>query len=931
MTKFFHDCTQSKRCLLILLMALLYSTQAKLEAQSCDPDVTAPVAVCVENTVVALGAGGTATVNANTFNDNSYDACCLGNFQVSRLVDGPCDEDGSQDDFTNNITFCCADIGATFSVILKVYDCAGNFNTCFAAVEVQDKLKPVCVAPANVTVSCAQFDPSLEAYGSGAHTDNCCLDNTITTLDSHLFNQYCVQGTLKRIFNVSDCSGNTSQCTQNIVVNYEQNYFVKFPNDVIVPTTNPNGNYGELTYFGVDCELMAASYSDQTFANPADADFKILRTWTVINWCTYDPGLPVISIPNPTPNAFSNHLSNLPGPIVSAAGTAPPWLATVVKINPTDPTPTDYSTFWSAAANGYEYKQIIKVIDTFFVAVQGNVFSDSSANCSYQTGETLLADWTVKATGLTTGEIKEVQTDANGAYTVTLSGVDTVVNITLVSGGNFGQNCQTNYNVNGVVGQTVSQDIPVHLEQRCALLSVGIAAPLVRRCFETRYTVQGCNMSSETVANTYVEVNLDAYLGYLQSSVPATLVSGNIYRFELGDLREGDCKSFWIDANVSCAAPLGLTHLTEAKIFPYDDCRGNSNWSGADVEVSATCDGDSVRFKIANIGDGPMTQALDFVVVEDIIMLQGSGFQLGVGEELNIAYPANGATWRLETPEEILHPFGGVQAVAVEGCGGLNQTGLVNIFPLSDSNPFVAKDCQQNVGSFDPNDKQAFPVGFSSNHYLHSNTDIEYMIRFQNTGTDTAFTVKVLDKLSSHLAPATVRVLATSHPVEFSTLESGELQFLFSNIQLPDSNVNLAASNGFLKFRVAQKLDNPEGTLIENKAAIYFDFNDPVITNTTFHTINDHFLTVGIDDPLTAAKGLKVFPNPTADAATFKFEQTVVNGRFELKNQMGQSIRNERFSGDQYLFERAGLPSGVYFFSVSAENGAVFTGKILVK
>ncbi len=270
-------------------------------------------------------------------------------------------------------------------------------------------------------------------------------------------------------------------------------------------------------------------------------------------------------------------------------------------------------------------------------------------------------------------------------------------------------------------------------------------------------------------------------------------------------------------------------------------------------------------------------------------------------------------------------------AVALEGCGGLNQTGLVNIFPLSDANPFIGNDCTDNRGAFDPNDKQGFPIGVGTEHNVHSNTDIEYFVRFQNTGTDTAFTVRVLDTLSQHLDPASVRVLATSHPSEFAILEGNVVQFLFNNILLPDSNVNQVASNGFLKFRIAQKTDLPEGIRIENTAHIYFDFNEAVVTNTTFHTINDHLLTVGIDDPLQAGSHVKVFPNPTADEATFLFENVISNGRFELKNQIGQSVRFAKFSGTQYRFERAGLQSGIYFFSIMQENGATYTGKILVK
>ncbi|MDO8970595.1 MAG: hypothetical protein Q7U74_07905, partial [Saprospiraceae bacterium] len=120
---------------------------------------------------------------------------------------------------------------------------------------------------------------------------------------------------------------------------------------------------GEPTFFGEDCELLAVSYVDEIFTVVPDACFKIERTWKIINWCTFDPNLPFIQVPNPTPNPISNNPANLPGPIVSPLGTLAPWAPTNVRINPTDPQPTNYSTFWEKNANGYEYKQIIKIID----------------------------------------------------------------------------------------------------------------------------------------------------------------------------------------------------------------------------------------------------------------------------------------------------------------------------------------------------------------------------------------------------------------------------------------------------------------------------------------------------------------------------------------------------------------------------------------
>ncbi|MBK6996721.1 MAG: T9SS type A sorting domain-containing protein [Lewinellaceae bacterium] len=906
-----------------IVFAALLLFAPKIYSQ-CNPDITPPTAICAPTVFVSLPDNGPAEIDYWVFDAGSFDVCCLGAFELKRVTDGPCDSDADPDNYAATVTFCCADLGTPVVVSMRVNDCAGNFTECQTTVTVEDKIKPTC--PGDVTVSCADFDPTLAAYGA---TDNCCIDAVNNTgINYSLFNNNCKEGVISRSFTVADCYGNTNSCSQLIEVTYEQDYYVKFPDDLILTVETSNGQFGEPVFFGEDCELMGVSYEDEFFINGADNEIRQERTWTIINWCTYNPVLPFIDVPNPNPNALPDHASNLPGPTVSEFGTAPPWAPTIVKINPSDPTATDFSTFWNANANAYRYKQIIR--NRFFVGVEGTVFSDTSANCAYEAGESLLEAWTVKATGLVSGEVVEMLTDANGYYFVSLSGVDTAVSITLVASSNFGQNCQTEYIVNTIVAETLTQDVPVYLEDGCALLSVGVATPRLRRCFANRYTVQACNLSSGTVPDAYTEVTLDPLFDFTGSSIPGSLVSGNTYSFQLGDLGPGECESFTIDFLLSCEAEIGATHCLEAHVFPYDDCSEGSNWSGADVEVNATCDGDSVRFVISNVGNGDMTQVLDFVVVEDVVMRSEGTFQLNVGGTLSFSQPANGSTWRLEAQEEPQHPWGGPQAVALEGCGGLNNPGLVNLFPLSDPDPFEALDCLENIGAYDPNDKQGVPEGYGSQHYIKANTDLEYLIRFQNTGTDTAFTVVVLDTLSQQLDAASVRVQVASHPMEFAMLEGGILRFTFNNILLPDSNVNQAGSNGFIKFRIAQKPDLANETLIENSAAIYFDFNDPVITNTTFHTVGEHFVTVSTDD-LENTGLLRAYPNPASDAVIFDLKEWANAGRFEIFNSLGQGVSSESFTGKQFRFERKNLPAGIYHFQIISNNTKTASGKIMLK
>ncbi|MBC7776494.1 MAG: HYR domain-containing protein [Phycisphaerae bacterium] len=396
-------------------------------------DYTPPVAVCDAAVTVSIGVndpldcygpagangqpaaldacnfGGIAWVKASAFDNGSYDNCGNILLTIRRLgpysnailglntVNGhlPCNDPFP--DFPSefergiseqdSIKFYCGEAGTTQTVVLTIYqlDANGNiapgpdgtpiYNQCFIEVAVTDKIKPLCTPPAQVAVSCENFDPSLVAYGKAQIFDNCCLDTSKVYLsqcglthsvDYALFDTICNRGTLTRIFQAFDCVGNSSQCTQRVMVNYTQDYYIKFPNDTLVSVCNSTHIYGRPTFFGADCELLAVTYEDEIFGiiHP-DACYRIDRTWTVINWCTYNPMLPLTYVPNPmlvnTP--YHNPL-NVPGPIVSACGTAPPWAPTISKINPSDTVATNFCTFWNATANGYRYRQFVKIADT---------------------------------------------------------------------------------------------------------------------------------------------------------------------------------------------------------------------------------------------------------------------------------------------------------------------------------------------------------------------------------------------------------------------------------------------------------------------------------------------------------------------------------------------------------------------------------------
>ena len=158
-------------------------------------------------------------------------------------------------------------------------------------------------------------------------------------------------------------------------------------------------------------------------------------------------------------------------------------------------------------------------------------------------------------------------------------------------------------------------------------------------------------------------------------------------------------------------------------------------------------------------------------------------------------------------------------------------------------------------GSYDPNDKLVQPAGLFN---LETDTVLNYTIRFQNTGNDTAFTVVVRDTLPQQLDVTTFRLGATSHPCTYTLAANGIVTFTFDDILLPDSNTNEALSHGLVDFSIRPMQPVALGQVITNTANIYFDFNPPIHTPEASVTVVDQ---TGIAS-MAAPGVLRVYPVP---------------------------------------------------------------------
>mgnify|MGYP000887786735 CR=1 FL=1 len=475
---------------------------------------------------------------------------------------------------------------------------------------------------------------------------------------------------------------------------------------------------------------------------------------------------------------------------------------------------------------------------------------------------------------------------------------------------------------------------PGTLNTECPQLLVDISTYAIRPCFNSSYYVYYANASTIPVDDTYVDVTLDDDLAYVSSSIPATDLGNNVYRFETGNLGAAESGLFSIGFFTDCDAVSGATHCTEAHIYPDTICPGNLNWSGAEITVEGECVNDMIQLTIKNIGSAATTQMLDYVVVEDVLMLTDGSFNLASGQSFNLPlFAGNGSTYRLEAEQEPGYPYGGMPSVSIEGCGGLNP-GMVTLFSTENANPAISVYCRENTSSYDPNDKQALPKGYGAEHFIEKNTSIDYMIRFQNTGTDTAFKVVLVDTLSGLLDPQSIRTGAASHSYKFDLLQGNILRITFDNILLPQKALNEDGSQGFVQFSIKQQPDLADGTRIENTAAIYFDFNAPVITNQIFHTVGSKFVaSVSISETRADLPDLKVFPNPATDLLYFNSEGAIREAMsFTLTDVHGRILQQQNDLNFPMSLNAGSLEKGVYFFRFNAADGRqMWSGKVLVK
>lgn len=295
--------------------------------------------------------------------------------------------------------------------------------------------------------------------------------------------------------------------------------------------------------------------------------------------------------------------------------------------------------------------------------------------------------------------------------------------------------------------------------------------------------------------------------------------------------------------------------------------------------------------------------------------------------------PASIGVNTLSWTTQSLSPLNSTQVYAYFDMPGVGNTNYnVNATAWS-NNSIVASATytySQTIGcSFDPNDISVLPAGSGSNYLTPMGSRLDYLIRFQNTGNDTAYDISIKNPIDTSMDLSSLQLISSSHPVRMSYTGT-TMTFSFDQIMLPDSNHNEPESHGYIRYSLLPKSNRFDPTVVYNSALIFFDRNAPVVTNIVMNTLSNLLSVNFIPDkePLP-----QVYPNPVSENFNIRFDKN--NGSItmvEIVDVFGRIIETKRHTVESVLtISTHKYTNGLYYIRFIDKNRLLIGSTPLVK
>jgi uncharacterized repeat protein (TIGR01451 family) len=563
--------------------------------------------------------------------------------------------------------------------------------------------------------------------------------------------------------------------------------------------------------------------------------------------------------------------------------------------------------------------------DTFSVdnCISGTVYCDANSNGIFDSNENTISNVAIQ---IQTGNgIQTVYSDINGYYSLVYNSNNPIVinlnpnwssmtgstggvytllsencdsnqvyNVGLNCGSNLPANCYNGYvfcdaNNNGVMN---AGELPIPFAPVYLGVSPTSNSSVTVYTDSTGFFSYCGQIGTSNIAVAWLNSQWLGYQGYTANSSLITLVGSTTGNNQPGFLPVicggTPCTDLW----TTVTPWIGYYQNTTAHI--------KLNWGNYGPTAA---------------GNYQLTLTFPAGVTVNTSSIQNSGYTIS----------GNTITWNLSNLNTTFSTF---DYLTFQVPGGL-LNGAQHYF-TSTISPVNSTDCnsQNNAGSllqilgnsYDPNDKTVQRPDFYWTTPISIGTEIidaalqdvlTYTIRFQNTGTAPAQNVYILDTLSSNLDWSTFSLINASHPVQVFHQSNGLVRFEFDQIWLADSTTNEPGSHGNLVYRIAEKSTCLAGCEIENTAYIYFDWNDAIVTNTTYN-LNENIMGIYED----GINGWGIYPNPANNYLQIQGLETF---NYEIHDFAGISILHGDGTENEML-DITKLMSGAYFITIESEN-----------
>ncbi len=241
-----------------------------------------------------------------------------------------------------------------------------------------------------------------------------------------------------------------------------------------------------------------------------------------------------------------------------------------------------------------------------------------------------------------------------------------------------------------------------------------------------------------------------------------------------------------------------------------------------------------------------------------------------------------------------------------------------------------SESCVAIRNSYDPNDIQVAPAGTGSEGSVSLiDTVLTYTVRFQNVGTAAARNVRVLDTLSEQFNIETLQLGAASHTYSVSLHAKNIVEWQFNNIELAPKREDEEGSQGFLSYKLHLRQGLPVNSEIRNRAAIYFDYNEPIITNTVRTTLRAR--STSVDDLNSPDANIAIAVDDVNRNVEVNSDQELW-GKAEIYNIVGQQVFAADLAGIRQLTLRLGhIPIGRYLLKFDTKEGLEVKSFTLVR